>query len=187
MNARRLRSALSREGGTLAATLRAEEELADDADLMPTGSRIIGREAEYELLLDMIGEATRLHYGEPRVVAANDADLALLLGDQLYALGLARLAALGDVEAVGELGDAISLIAQAEAAGDAALSAAVWDAAIAAVTGAAADSLAAAKALAREGDRGAVEALRAATGGQQEGGSRDARLDVDDTLHTPFN
>ena len=41
-----------------------------------------------------------------------DADLALLAGDYLYALGLERLAALGDLEAVRELSDLISLSAQ---------------------------------------------------------------------------
>ena len=41
-----------------------------------------------------------------------DADLRLLAGDYLYALGLERLAALGDLEAVRELSDLISLSAQ---------------------------------------------------------------------------
>jgi hypothetical protein len=41
-----------------------------------------------------------------------DADLALLAGDYLYALGLERLAALGDIEAVEELSDLLSLAAQ---------------------------------------------------------------------------
>ena len=40
------------------------------------------------------------------------ATLALLAGDYLYALGLERLAALGDLEAVRELSDLISLAAQ---------------------------------------------------------------------------
>ena len=67
----------------------------------------------------MILEGSLLHYGAPRVVRAEDPDLALLLGDQLYALGLSRLAALGDLEAVAELADLISLLAQARAAADA--------------------------------------------------------------------
>jgi len=41
----------------------------------------------------------------------------LLAGDHLYALGLARLAALGDLDAVAELADVISLSAQAHASG----------------------------------------------------------------------
>ena len=46
-----------------------------------------------------------------------DDDLRLLAGDALYALGLARLAEAGDLEAVAELSDLISLTAQAQAEG----------------------------------------------------------------------
>ena len=44
-----------------------------------------------------------------------DDDLRLLAGDALYALGLTRLAETGDLEAVAELADLISLCAQAQA------------------------------------------------------------------------
>ena len=63
----------------------------------------------------------------------DDPDLALLAGDRLYALGLARLAELGDLDAVAELADVISLAAQAHAEGDAERAAAVWAAGAAAV------------------------------------------------------
>ena len=53
----------------------------------------------------------------PRLLAGHDADLALLAGDYLYALGLERLAALGDPEAVAELSDLISLSAACHAEG----------------------------------------------------------------------
>ena len=46
-----------------------------------------------------------------------DDDLRLLAGDALYALGLARLAQTGDLAAVAELSDLISLSAQAHAEG----------------------------------------------------------------------
>ena len=46
------------------------------------------------------------------MVVGADPDLALLAGDYLYALGLERLAALGDLEAIRELSDLISLSAQ---------------------------------------------------------------------------
>jgi hypothetical protein len=46
-----------------------------------------------------------------------DPDLRLLAGDALYALGLDRLAQTGDLAAVAELADLISLCAQAEAEG----------------------------------------------------------------------
>ena len=52
-----------------------------------------------------------------RLFAGMDADLRLLAGDALYALGLARLAELGDLPAVAELSDLISRSAQAHAEG----------------------------------------------------------------------
>jgi hypothetical protein len=130
--------------------------------LAAAGPRTAGREAAYELLLGMIFEGSRLHYGEPRVVRTEDPDLALLLGDQLYALGLSRLAALGDLDAVAELADVISLVAQAQAAGDADLAEAVWEAGATAVGWGGSDALEAAKALARAHDRRAGAELRAA-------------------------
>jgi hypothetical protein len=129
--------------------------------LAARGPRAAGREAEYELLLEMILEGSRLHYGRPRVVAPADDDLALLLGDQLYALGLARLAALGDVEAVAELADVISLVAQAHAASDAALAEAVWEAGAVAIGWGASPDHDAAKGLARAEDPRATGLLRA--------------------------
>ncbi len=143
------------------------------------GPRTAGREAEYELLLEMIWEGSLLHYGAPRVVVTEDPDLALLIGDQLYALGLSRLAELGDLEAVGELADVISLVAQAQADGDAALADAVWAAGAAAVGWGFSELHSAAKALARAGDRGARAALLASAA---RPGARDGRLDVDDRL-----
>jgi hypothetical protein len=110
----------------------------------------------------MILEGSHLHYGPQRVVRTEDEDLALLLGDQLYALGLSRLAGLGDLEAVDELADVISLVAQAHAASDPALVDAVWDAGATAIGWGASSDHAAAKELARAGDTGAADALRAA-------------------------
>jgi hypothetical protein len=46
-----------------------------------------------------------------------DADLRLLAGDALYALGLSRLAETGDLEAVAVLSDLISGSARAHAEG----------------------------------------------------------------------
>ena len=96
--------------------------------LAARGPRAAGHAAEYELLLEMILEGSLLHYGRPRVVLTDDRDLALLLGDQLYALGLAELADLGDLESVSELADIISLLSQAQLGGDDALARAVWEA-----------------------------------------------------------
>jgi hypothetical protein len=47
-----------------------------------------------------------------------DEDLALLAGDSLYALGLARLAERADLEAVAMLADLITECAKAHAEGD---------------------------------------------------------------------
>jgi hypothetical protein len=46
-----------------------------------------------------------------------DDDLRLLAGDELYALGLSRLAEKGDLEAVAELAELISLCAWARSEG----------------------------------------------------------------------
>jgi hypothetical protein len=132
-----LLTALRAEGGTLAELARCPADGRVPEPGAPqkaaSGPRAAGHEAEYELLLEMILEGSRLHYGSPRVVHTDDSDLALLLGDQLYALGLARLAALGDLDAVTELANVISLVAQAHAEGDPERAAAVWDAAAVAI------------------------------------------------------
>lgn len=68
-------------------------------------------------VLEAVHEGHLLHYGEPRAFAGMDLDLRLLAGDALYALGLARLADVGDIEAVAELSDLITLTARAHAEG----------------------------------------------------------------------
>ena len=93
---RALREALRGQGGTVAELARASPatrrlsalDRPGPAQVAAAGPRAAGREREYELLLEMILEGYRLHYDEPLVVRPEDADLALLLGDQLYALGL---------------------------------------------------------------------------------------------------
>ena len=82
-----------------------------------------------DFVLDAIREGYELHYGTPRVFAGMDDDLRLLAGDALYALGLERLAATGDLEAVAELADLISDCAQAQAEGDGAAAEERWAAA----------------------------------------------------------
>jgi hypothetical protein len=92
----------------------APHALADPAEprfaqLVEDPNRLFTLEAVYEGYL--------MHYGSPRAFAGMDEDLRLLGGDALYALGLERLASNGDVEAVAELSDLISLTAQAQAEG----------------------------------------------------------------------
>jgi hypothetical protein len=106
-----LAAELRAAGGLLADTVVAADGPA------PHGERVARRGPEYALVVEAIREGYLLHYGEPRVVRPADADLALLAGDRLYALGLARLAALGDVDAVAVLADVISRSAQAQAEG----------------------------------------------------------------------
>jgi hypothetical protein len=66
-------------------------------------------------VIEAVREGYELHYGRSRAFGGMDDDLRLLAGDALYALGLSRLAELGDLDAVAELADLISLSARAEA------------------------------------------------------------------------
>jgi hypothetical protein len=70
---------------------------------------------EYALVVEAVREGYLLHYGNPRLLRTEDADLALLAGDYLYALGIERLASLGDARAVVLLADLISRCAQLHA------------------------------------------------------------------------
>jgi hypothetical protein len=82
--------------------------------------------AEYALVVEAVREGYLLHYGEPRLLAGQDPDLALLAGDYLYALGLDRLATLGDTRAVTVLSDLISECARLHAEGGTAAIPALW-------------------------------------------------------------
>jgi hypothetical protein len=125
----RLADAVRAEGGLLAdAVAAAPRGPARHGAVAAAGPRAAGHEAEYELLVEAIREGYLLHYAEGRVVAPEDPDLALLAGDRMYALGLARLAELGDLEAVALLAEVISLSAQAHAAAQPDVAEAVWDA-----------------------------------------------------------
>jgi hypothetical protein len=130
--------------------------------LAAAGPRTARRADDYALLVEAIREGYLLHYAAGRVVATHDPDLALLAGDRLYALGLARLAALGDLVAVSELADVIALAAQAHATGDGHLAEAAWEAGAAAVGWGSSPAHERAKASARAADPGAAAALRAA-------------------------
>jgi hypothetical protein len=97
-------------------------------------------------VLEAVYEGYLLHYGIPRAFAGMDDDLRLLAGDALYALGLARLAHAGDLEAVAELADLISLTAAAHVEGRPEITCELW--------------LATARALSAKGGPGAREAAR---------------------------
>jgi hypothetical protein len=135
---------------------------AGPAQIAAAGPRTRERAQEYELLMEAIYEGYLLHYGSPRVVRPPEADLGLLAGDQLYALGLARLVALGDLAAVEELADVITLTALAQGEDREDLALAVWAAGARAVGWGSSDSHRRAKALVHARDPEALQAMRAA-------------------------
>jgi hypothetical protein len=165
----RLRAAIRDSGSPLADVVSAtpvDYETAnggsDPVALAAAGPRVAGHRDEIELAVMAVLEGCLLHYGRPRALPIDDPDLALLAGDRLYALGLARLAAIGDLTAIAELADIIALTAQAHASGDAELALAAWHAGAAAIGWGSDAQTAAAKDRARGGDPGAVQALQAA-------------------------
>jgi hypothetical protein len=85
----------------------------DERDRSPVFSPL--GEARYALGLETIYEGYLVHYGRPRLFAPADDDTALLLGDYLYAHGVARISALHDPEAVADLSELISLCSQLRA------------------------------------------------------------------------
>jgi hypothetical protein len=103
--------------------------------LAAAGPRTAADPGEYSLVVEAAREGYLLHYGEPRLLAGHDADLALLAGDYLYALALDRLAALGDDRAVGILCDLISDCAQSHAEGRAPEVPDLWRSAALAIAG----------------------------------------------------
>jgi hypothetical protein len=140
------------------------------AQLAASGPRAREAAAEYELLIAAIYEGYELHYSPARARETSEADLALLKGDELYARGLARLVALGDLLAVAELADVITLTALAHGAGDGELAAAIWDAGARAVGWGSGAQHEQAKALAREGHPQALTAMRAVAAGAPAAG-----------------
>lgn len=125
--------ALRDEGGLLAEALVDAPAVDGLVDAAAAGPRAAAAPEAYALVLAAVREGYLLHYGEPRLVRTPDLDLALLGGDRLYALGLARLAEIGDLEAVARLADLISTCARAHAEGAPAVAEAAWRAAAAAI------------------------------------------------------
>jgi hypothetical protein len=167
----RLRELLLEEGGLMAGLVdpscpgrTAPAADAGPAQIAASGPRVNGRGADYELLVETIYEGYLMHYHAPRIVRAREDDLGLLAGDRLYALGLARLVKLGDVEAVAELSDVITLSALAHGSGNPELAEAVWIAGAHAVGWGASPRHERAKALARAGSPDALEAMRGLAG-----------------------
>jgi hypothetical protein len=166
----RVAAALRDEGGLLAAELDDEDAVEaavagdgpEPGTIAAAGPRAAAAPAEYELLIEAIYEGYRQHYGVPRLMPRADPDLSLLAGDRLYAIGLERLVALGDVPAVIELADVISLCALAHARGCDDLAEPLWTAGALAVGWGASAAYVEAKALLMAGDERGPAALGAA-------------------------
>jgi hypothetical protein len=156
----RLREIIRAEGEPLASALRPVADAAPVVGaLAASGPRAARDRDGYELLVEAIYEGYLLHYEHSRLLASSDPNLALLAGDRLYALGLERLVELGDLEAVGELADVISLCALLHARGEPALCREVWLAGARAVGYGASAAHAHAKQLLLERSPGARAAL----------------------------
>jgi len=76
--------------------------------LAALGPRAAAAPGEYAFVVEAVREGYLLHYGEARLLRGHDENLALLAGDYLYALGIERLAALGDAAAVAVLANLIA-------------------------------------------------------------------------------
>jgi hypothetical protein len=101
----------ARESALWAAALRPAEERDETPVFSPLGP------SRFALGLESIYEGYLLHYGRPRLFAPEDSDTAILLGDYLYAHGLVRVAAHGEVAVVADLASLISRCAQLRAEG----------------------------------------------------------------------
>ena len=163
----RLTALIRAEGGMLATLVREDAAIAASrknghgpAQVAAAGPRAAGRRDEYELFVEAIYEGYLLHYGKARVMDSSEHDVRLLAGDRLYALGLSRLVALGDVPAVGELADLITISARAQEADDPELAGAAWMAGARAIGWGESTVYSRAKELAFAGDPEALEALR---------------------------
>ena len=122
-----------RGDGELIAGATTEPAPGADASLGAAAAAGAGTRAdagEYALLVEAIREGYLAHYGEGRVLRTDDTDLELLAGDHLYALGLERLAALGDLESVAILAGVIAQGARAHAEHRPADAEAAWHAGV---------------------------------------------------------
>jgi hypothetical protein len=119
----------------LASQLRREETPISPHVVDPAEAQAFVPSGDRAFAIEAVREGYLLHYGKPRLLAGHDADLGLLAGDYLYALGLDRLARLGDVDAVAILGDLISRCAQCHTEHREDEIPALWQAAISAIAG----------------------------------------------------
>ncbi len=146
----------------------------DDRVLEPVFSAL--GPPEHALGVETIYEGYLAHYGRSRLFAPSDDAVALLLGDYLYAHGLVHVARSGDVAAVADLAELISLCAHVRTDGRGG-DAEAWSATAALLGTETLDG--ARKALRLEGDAGLLErAARSAAG--------DAAVDAALAAHARF-
>jgi hypothetical protein len=115
----------------LATQLRQEETPISPHVAEPAKAEAFAPQGDHAFVIEAVREGYLLHYGEPRLLAGHDPDLALLAGDYLYALGIERLARTGDADAVAVLADLIGRCAQLHTEGREDEVPATWDAALA--------------------------------------------------------
>jgi len=101
------------ESALWAAALRPAHEREEIAIFSPLADE------RFALGVESIYEGYLLHYGESRLFAPADRDTSILLGDYLYAHGLVRVAAQGDVGVVADLAELLALCAHLRAEGQA--------------------------------------------------------------------
>jgi hypothetical protein len=106
-----LAAAAADESPLWAAALRPQAEQERVAVFSPLAAE------PYALGFETIYEGYLVHYGRPRLFAPTSDHQAILLGDYLYAQGLVRIAATGDLEAVAALAELISTCAALRAEG----------------------------------------------------------------------
>jgi len=92
------------------------DALRADPERVPVFGELVPE--RFALGVETIYEGYLLHYGRPRLFAPPDEDVALLLGDYLYAHGLVRIAATGELDAVAALAELISTCAALRADGE---------------------------------------------------------------------
>jgi hypothetical protein len=107
-----LATRLREEGTPISGHVIEPEQRPELGLLAAAGPRSAASPGEYALVVEAVHEGYLLHYGESRLLSGHDPDLALLAGDYLYALGLDRLASLGDTAAVAVLSDLIATCAR---------------------------------------------------------------------------
>jgi len=107
--------------------LIAEHRLSD----VEPAPMALGLSEQRHAAVELVREGYLLHYGVPRYYKIDDADLALLAGDRMYAAGLERLASHGDVEAVAVLAELIAGCAEAHGSGFGERSEQLWRRALA--------------------------------------------------------